>query len=350
VAARVRLDDQAAGRWTRPPGTGDQLLAGNDTTRTMLGKRRLAYPAALVVLAVLATTCGGKEAPAGEGTVAMESGEVERPISDHFAEAAGLTWHYVEAGQGEPVVFLHGLPESWYSWHYQLEALSSEYRVIAIDLKGYGQSDKSDGDYTVPNVAEEILALLDSIGLEQFYLVSHDWGTVISDSIAGNHPDRILRYVRMEAPLLNVDPANHPQFALFQNQELATQVMSNTEEFIRNVYGPRTVQPIPEADMLRIIEEFSRPGVAEAVPRYFRDFGDFGEELRQERAALFAAMDFPVLLLQGENDPAQPQWYFEGAADLFPDAELQWIGDAGHFTELEQPEQVTKAIRDFLQQ
>jgi pimeloyl-ACP methyl ester carboxylesterase len=58
-----------------------------------------------------------------------------------------LTWHYVEAGEGEPIVFLHGLPESWYSWHYQLESLSDDYRVIAVDLKGYGQSDKSDGDY-----------------------------------------------------------------------------------------------------------------------------------------------------------------------------------------------------------
>jgi pimeloyl-ACP methyl ester carboxylesterase len=264
-------------------------------------------------------------------------------------EAAGLTWHYVEAGQGEPVVFLHGLPESWYSWHYQLEALSGEYRVIAIDLKGYGQSDKSDGDYSADQVAEEVLALLDAIGLEQFNLVSHDWGTVISDFIAGNHPDRILRYVRMEAPVLVADPANHPQFVLFRNQELATQVMGDTEQFIRNVYGSRTVQPIPEEDMLRIIEEFGRSGVAEAVPRYFRDFGDFGEELRQERAALFAAMDFPVLLLQADSDPAQPPSYFDGATDAFPDAELQWVEKSGHFTELEQPEQVTKAIREFLQ-
>jgi pimeloyl-ACP methyl ester carboxylesterase len=273
----------------------------------------------------------------------------EPQLSHHFVEAAGLTWHYVEAGQGEPVVFLHGLPESWYSWHYQLEALSGDYRVIAIDLKGYGQSDKSDGNYSADHVAEEVLALLDTIGLEQFNLVSHDWGSVISDFIAGNHPDRILRYVRMEAPVLRADPANHPQFVLFRNQELAAQVMGNTEQFVRNVYGSRTVQPIPEEDMLRIIEEFGRPGVAEAVPRYFRDFGDFGEALRQERAALFAAMDFPVLLLQADSDPAQPPSYFEGATDAFPNAELQWVESSGHFTELEQPEQVTKAIRDLLQ-
>jgi pimeloyl-ACP methyl ester carboxylesterase len=301
-----------------------------------------------VLVAALFASCGGG-APAGEPTVTTPPGETGAQLSHHFAEAAGLTWHYVEAGEGEPVVFLHGLPESWYSWHYQLEALAGEYRVIAVDLKGYGQSDKSDGDYSAEQVAEEILALLDVIGLEQFNLVSHDWGSVISDFIAGNHADRILRYVRMEAPVLITDPANHPQFVLFRDQELAARLMGNTEEFIRNVYGPRTVQPIPEEDMLRIIEEFGRPGVAEAVPRYFRDFGDFGEELRRERAALFAAMDLPVLLLQADSDPAQPPSYYEGATDAFPDAELQWVEESGHFTELEQPEQVTKAIREFLQ-
>jgi pimeloyl-ACP methyl ester carboxylesterase len=325
-----------------------------DTDRHRLRPKRLPrrgvrFLATFALLGMLLAACSGEETLPGSGTAAQPTGEAEGQLSHHFAEAAGLTWHYVEAGQGEPVVFLHGLPESWYSWHYELEALSGDDRVIAIDLKGYGQSDKSDGDYSAHQVAEEVVALLDAIGVKQFNLVSHDWGSVIGDFIAGNHPDRILRYVRMEAPVLVADPANHPQFVLFRNQQLAAQVMGNTEQFIRSVYGSRTVQPIPEEDMLRIIEEFGRPGVAEAVPRYFRDFGDFGEELRQERAALFAAMDFPVLLLQADSDPAQPPSYFEGATDAFPDAELQWVEESGHFSELEQPDQVTKAIRDFLQ-
>ena len=322
-------------------------MAGNDTTHTTLISRRLAYLAALVALAVLVTACSSDETPAGEETVATESGEVEGPISHHFAEAAGLTWHYVEAGQGEPVVFLHGLPESWYSWHYQLEALSGEYRVIAIDLKGYGQSDKPDGNYSADGVAEEVLALLDAIGLERFNLVTHDWGTLLGDFIAGGHPERVIRYVRMQAPVHKSDPQNHPQFVILRDQEFATRLFSNTDTFVRQVYGERTVQPIPEQDMQRIIEEFGRAGVAEAVPRYFRDTST---EVLLSRQQLYSQMSFPVLLLQGEKDPAQPQWYFEGAAEQFPDAELQWVRDAGHFTELEQPEQVTKAIRDFLQQ
>ena len=72
-------------------------------------------------------------------------------FTHHFVTAPGdaeyLTWHYVEAGSGEPIVFLHGIPDSWYQWHPQMAALASTHRCIAVDLKGYGQSDKRPGDY-----------------------------------------------------------------------------------------------------------------------------------------------------------------------------------------------------------
>jgi len=309
--------------------------------------------ALLIVLTLSA--CGGDKQELGETStfqsngVSLRSHLLDVETNPDGGEPYTLRWHYVEGGKGEPIVFLHGLPESWYSWHYQLESLQSDYRVIAVDLKGYGQSDKSDGNYHPENVAEEILALLDEIGVKRFNLVTHDWGTMVGDYLAGNHPDRVIRYVRMQAPLLKTDPKNHPQFVLFQDQEFAARLLGDAEAFVPNVYGPRTVQPIREEDMARIIEEFSRDGVAEAVPRYFRDFFAAlpGNEARQ---ALFAAMDFPVLLLQADSDPAQPLWYFDGGTDLFPNAVLQLVEDSGHFSELEQPEAVTQAIRDFLQQ
>lgn len=266
-------------------------------------------------------------------------------VEHRFEEAGGVRWHYVEAGSGEPVVFLHGLPESWYSWHYQIEEVSKKFRVIAVDLKGYGQSDKSDGDYSAQGVASELIALFDDIGLERFSLVTHDWGSVIGDHIASMIPERIIKYVRMQAPLLKIEPANHPQFLLFKDQDLAVSIMSQAQVFVTKVYESRTVQKISDEDMERIIFEFSRPGVAEAIPRYFRDFSMESEVVKRER---FRKMSFPVLVLQGENDPAQPLWYFEDIDEVFPNVEFQIIRDAGHFTQLEKPEEVTGTILDFL--
>jgi pimeloyl-ACP methyl ester carboxylesterase len=69
----------------------------------------------------------------------------ESKLQHHFAEAAGLKWHFVEIGQGEPVVLLHGTPESWYCWLYQFEPMAEHFRVIAPDLKGYGQGESGRG-------------------------------------------------------------------------------------------------------------------------------------------------------------------------------------------------------------
>lgn len=287
----------------------------------------------------------------GCGQPREKSGSVQPPrepqVVHRFVEASGVRWHYVEAGKGEPVVFLHGLPESWFSWHYQIDEISKKYHVIAVDLKGYGQSDKKDGDYSLPVVAGELIALFDVIGLEKFSLVTHDWGSIIGDYIASTVPHRIIKYTRMQAPVLKADAARHPQFQLFKNQYVASNMMSDARAFVTRVYEPRTVQKISDQDMEGIVREFGRPGVAEAVPRYFRDFVWEDEDVRKE---MFRKMSFPVLVLQGEKDPAQPLSYYEGIETVFSNVQFQVVKDAGHFTELEKPQDVSKAILDFLGQ
>jgi len=288
----------------------------------------------------------------------------EEKVSQKFVEACGIRWHYVEAGMGEAVVFLHGLPESWFSWHHQIEEVSKGYHAIGVDLKGYGQSDKKEGDYSRKNVAKELICLFDVIGLNRFSLVTHDWGTLIGDFVASSAPERIIKYIRMQCPLVKRDPSNHPQFVVFRDQELAKRIMADAKTFVSAVYEggslgttdsespesklrtfKRTRQKIDPKDMEGIITEFSRPGVAEAVPRYFRDIE---REDREEVLDKFRRMTFPVLLLQGEYDPAMPLWYYDDFDRILPNAKLQIVRDAGHFTELEKPDDVSKAILDFL--
>ena len=100
-----------------------------------------------------------------------------------FETAEGVRWHWAEMGDGDPVVLLHGIPESWTCWKHQMPTLATQFRVLAFDLKGYGRSEKADGDYTGNGVARELLACLDKIGIERFRLAGHDWGTIVSDHI-----------------------------------------------------------------------------------------------------------------------------------------------------------------------
>jgi pimeloyl-ACP methyl ester carboxylesterase len=274
-------------------------------------------------------------------------------FTHRFRRAGGVSWHYVETGaQGaEPVFFLHGAPESWYSWHYQMEALAPSFHSIAIDMKGYGQTEKTDDSYQLQFIAEQISALLAAIGIPNYNLVTHDWGTMVGDQLAGIDHNKVLRYLRMEGWVMDQDTANVPHVKLLKdNQELAVSMMSNAEIFVSGIYQRNTLHPIPGPDLQRIISEFSRDGVAQAVPRYFRDldFSMGSEEGLKKRREMFSAMTFPVLLLQGDHDPLQPQRIFQGATAFFPDATLQWVKDSGHFTQLEQPQQVSQAMLDFI--
>jgi pimeloyl-ACP methyl ester carboxylesterase len=121
--------------------------------------------------------------PTSSATYGRDGGEewLGDTVAVHrFVAAPGdsesVTWHFVESGDpsAPTVVFLHGVPDSWGQWHYALEALSGRFHCVAIDLKGYGQSDKRTGDYRQRGVAEQMLALFDEIGVDHFALVTHD--------------------------------------------------------------------------------------------------------------------------------------------------------------------------------
>ena len=205
---------------------------------------------------------------------------IDAQYHHHDRVVDGICWHYVEEGapEGPIILFLHGLPEGWYSWHEVLARVDHAYRLIAIDMKGYGRSDLTDLDYDWHHVAGQIADLMASLDIEQYYVVSHDWGSIIGSVLVGDHPDHILGYVRMEADLIpretGVDRAaayfKKPQWLLFRSTWLATYLMRDAGRFIDRVYGSRTTTQLKQVDRDYLVYEFSRPGVAEMNPLLFR--------------------------------------------------------------------------------
>ncbi|XP_052207040.1 uncharacterized protein LOC127811323 isoform X2 [Diospyros lotus] len=115
----------------------------------------------------------------------------------------GINMHVAQLGSGPAVLFLHGFPELWYSWRYQILSLaSSGYRAIAPDLRGYGDTDAppSADSYTVLHIVGDLVGLLDALGLSKVYLVGHDWGAIIAWCFCIFRPDRIKALVNMSVP------------------------------------------------------------------------------------------------------------------------------------------------------
>jgi pimeloyl-ACP methyl ester carboxylesterase len=275
-------------------------------------------------------------------------------FTHHFVDAPGdyetVLWHYVECGpsSGEAIVFLHGIPDSWYQWHHQMATFSTTHRCIGVDLKGYGQSEKNAGDYRHEGAAEQMYAMLQLIGIHKFNLVTHDRGTVQADFIAADHPEAVLRYARGEQHLYHFNPRLAPQGDTLRDAPW-TGLMEDTKRFVLFVYTWVSKIPIPDDEMARVIQEFSYPGIVRAVPRYFNS-STFRQEWLARRNRLLKAWRCPVVIMEGYESRTQPREFYENSREYIPNAKDVKVSylPGGHFFTLESPKETTEAIRLLL--
>ncbi|KAK2419061.1 epoxide hydrolase A [Trifolium repens] len=132
-------------------------------------------------------------------------------VEHRTVEVNGIKMHIAEKGNkdGPVILFLHGFPELWYSWRHQIAALGSlGYHAVAPDLRGYGDTDapSSISSYTGFHIVGDIVALIDSLGVDQVFLVAHDWGAIIGWYLCMFRPERIKAYVCLSVPFLRRNP------------------------------------------------------------------------------------------------------------------------------------------------
>jgi pimeloyl-ACP methyl ester carboxylesterase len=292
-------------------------------------------------------------------------------FSERYVTAGGIDWHVVEAGNLDaPIIFfVHGVPESWYDWHQQMIDLAPDYHVIAIDLKGYGRSGHPNADdpvgsgaYSATQVASEIVVLMDAIGLtNNITLVSHDWGTLVSSYLVLQEDARFNAWARMSAPIggdgQEIIDLNS-QFTLFQDFEFCKMVFSN-EPFIHQLYGYdgvlglNTSQSIPNEIVDRVYEEWHFDELTTTTAaKYYSDSPEIADPdfWSNTLVQMASTITFPVFLIQAEDDSGQPLHLFDNAESVFQQATLYPISESGHFMMSEQPDKITQAIRELIEQ
>ncbi|NP_001304219.1 bifunctional epoxide hydrolase 2-like [Vigna radiata] len=138
-------------------------------------------------------------------------------VEHRTVEVNGIKMHVAEKGEGPVVLFLHGFPELWYSWRHQILALSSRgYRAVAPDLRGYGDTEapESISSYTIMHLVGDIVALIDSLGVGQVFLVAHDWGAIVGWYLCLFRPEKIKAYVCLSVPFMPRNPKVRPVDAM----------------------------------------------------------------------------------------------------------------------------------------
>jgi|TARA_B100000315_G_scaffold146683_1_gene135592 pimeloyl-ACP methyl ester carboxylesterase len=136
-------------------------------------------------------------------TSGFAQGIAER-VEHKFADSDGASIHYVKAGEGPLMVFIHGFPDYWYSWRNQMEELSSEYTVVAMDTRGYNKSDSPVGveNYDMEFLVRDVEAVIKSENRQSAIIVGHDWGGAIAWSFASANPEMTEQLIIVNLPYL----------------------------------------------------------------------------------------------------------------------------------------------------
>lgn len=278
-------------------------------------------------------------------------------VSHRRVRARGLEFHLAEAGDGEDVVLcLHGWPQHWYMWRRVLPALADRHRVLALDLRGYGWSEAPRDGYEKENMASDVLAVLDELGLERVKLIGHDWGGWIGFLLCLREPQRFERFLALGvAPPWPSPGSGLPQVWRFAYMPVVGAPGIGAALHRRGSFVPRvlvagsTVRDNWDEPTLRAFAApFTEPARARAAVQTYRTFlvRDVGPLLRGRYAS--RRLSVSTLLVNGADDPAIRPALVSGYERHADAMEAELVEGCGHFIVDEMPELVIGRARAFL--
>ena len=290
-------------------------------------------------------------------------------LKDGYVKVNGVRIHYVTAGKGPVILFLHGFPEFWYAWKNQLAEFGKDHQAIAPDLRGYNLSDKP-GEldaYRMANLVEDIRALADHFSHhKKFVLVGHDWGGAVAWSFAIAHPDYLRKLVIVNAPhpgvfarLLASDPAQQKAshyMLMFRGEQAEKTLSDNNYALLVNIVLGAGLKSgvITEEDKQAYIKAWSQPGALTGGLNYYRANRVGPPSADAPSTGNFAAdpsaltVKVPTLVIWGEKDTALLTGNLEGLDKFVNPLTIRRIADGSHWVIHEKPAEVNGYIHDFI--
>lgn len=283
-------------------------------------------------------------------------------IEKKSIEVLGNNMTYLELGEGEPVVFVHGNPSSSYLWRNVLPHVQDNSRAIAVDLIGMGGSDKPDIAYSFADHYQYFSAFIDAMGIEQVTLVGHDWGAAIVWEYARMNPERVKALAFMEGvvppafPQPSFEAMGEPggsMFRMFKDPVMGPKVLIDENMFVEKIIPMSVNRTLGEEAMAAYRAPFLDPASRKPVFEWPRAVPIAQEpqqsvDLLEDIGQFMGQTDIPVLLAYAEPGALIPPqalpWYTSRINNL----ETAFIGQGFHFIQEDQPDAIGRAIADWL--
>lgn len=265
------------------------------------------------------------------------------PPTATYLQVEGVRVRFVDVGSGPAVVLLHGFASSLETWTGLIAELARDHRVIALDLKGFGWTDRPAGDYSPTAQARLVRAVLDARGIDKAAVVAHSWGCSVALALALLEPARIKRLALYDAWVYDDQLPAFFRWAMLPGLGealFALYYKERTDD--RLALGFRDHDAVSQQLADAVDRSLDRPGTTAAALAAVRDEGFDQLELR------YPDVRQPVLLLWGSEDGVSLPLFAERLAHELPAARLVWFARCGHFPMLEAPGPSQSAVRAFL--
>lgn len=279
--------------------------------------------------------------------------------------AGGLGFHVASLGEGDRLALcLHGFPETWFSWRHQMPLLADlGYRVVAPDLRGYGESDRPSRmeDYAIERLLDDVANLIDASGARETILLAHDWGAVIAWFFAMRGLRPLSRLVIMNVPhpapmareLRSLGQLRRSWYAAFfqipwlPERLLAARGAFAVGEAMRRSSCDPSRFPDEVLDVYR--RNAAAPGAMTAMLHYYRALLRGGGGRRQEKLG-FPVIETPTLMIWGEEDIALSIETTYGTGEWVRDLTIRYLAGVSHWVQQEAPERVNAWLSQWLRE
>ncbi|MEU6101360.1 alpha/beta fold hydrolase [Streptomyces flaveolus] len=263
----------------------------------------------------------------------------------------GVRLHVAEAGEGEPVVLLHGFPQHWYGWRRLIPLLSGQYRLICVDQRGFGWSDAPGKGYDTDSRVADVVALLDELGLDRVRLIGHDWGAWTGFHLCLGAPERVTHYLALN--MMHPWPLHRrlmPQSwrfwytALLEQPLLGRRLLRHRPGFTRYLMRKGVVDrsvwtPDAMEEFVRSSREPARARAGEALHRAFA-LRDIARLLTGRYKKL--RLTTPTVIMGGARDFMLPPGVLTPAGRHADDLRVQVVPECGHYLHEERPDLVAR--------
>lgn len=286
-----------------------------------------------------------------------------------YAQLGDVRLHYVTAGKGKLIMFLHGFPEFWYEWEHQLKEFGKDYQAVAPDMRGYNLSSMPHEveKYQTRYLVEDIRLLAEHLGNKKFVLVAHDWGGAVAWAFTLRHPDLVEKLIIINAPHpfvfdreLRQSPAQQKasSYMLMFRSPKAEQILSeNNYAFLVDTVLTDGLKKgyFSEDDRKAYIEAWSQPGALTGGLNYYRAAslggltGEGGEASGGTADPSQFVVKVPTLVIWGEKDRYLLKGNLEGLDEWVADLTIKRISDGSHWMVHEKPELVNRLMREFIE-